>query len=75
LRPRALRLASPVLTLHVAMGLSFLGIAAVLVLVTGLVGGRSWVLAWPAASLLVVGVGYVGVGAVVTGKRTNGTFT
>ena len=57
------------------MGLSFLGIAAVLVLVTGLVGGRSWVLAWPAASLLVVGVGYVGVGAVVTGKRTNGTFT
>jgi len=75
LRARALRLASPVLTLHVAMGLSFLGIAVVLVLVTGLVGGRSWVLAWPASSLLVVGLGYVGLGAVVTGKRPNGTFT
>ncbi|HEX6240336.1 MAG TPA: hypothetical protein VFZ61_05565 [Polyangiales bacterium] len=63
------------LTLHLAMGLSFLGIALGLVLVTGLVGGRSWVLAWPATSLLVVGFGYVGLGAAVTGKRGNGTFT
>lgn len=72
---RARRLVSPVLTLHVAMGLSFLGIAALLVLVTSLVGGRSWVLAWPAISLMVVGLGYVGLGAAVTGKRSNGTFT
>lgn len=63
------------LTLHVAMGLAFLGIAAALALVTSLVGGRSWVLVWPATSLLVVGLGYVGLGAVVTGKRATGTFT
>lgn len=57
------------------MGLAFLGIAAALVLVTSLVGGRSWVLTWPAASLVLVGLGYMGLGASVTGKRSNGTFT
>lgn len=72
---RQLTTAFPVLTLHLAMGLAFCGIALVLALVPGLFGGRTWLLTWPALSLLVVGVGYVWLGPVVLGKRSNGTFT
>lgn len=71
---RALTRAFPVLTLHLAMGAAFLVIAALLAVVPGLFGGRTWLLAWPAASLIVVGVGYMGVGPRVMGKRPNGTF-
>jgi hypothetical protein len=71
---RQLTTVFPVLTLQLAMGLSFCGIALVLALVPGLFGGRTWLLAWPALSLLVVGVGYVWLGPLMIGKRPNGTF-
>ena len=64
----------PVLTLHLAMGVAFFCIAAVLGLVTSLFGGRTWFLLWPAFSLVVIGLGYVWLGPWVTGKRENGTF-
>jgi protein-tyrosine phosphatase len=71
---RQLTIAFPVLTLHLAMGLAFCGIALALAVVPGLFGGRTWLMAWPALSMLWVGVGYVWLGPVVIGKRTNGTF-
>jgi protein-tyrosine phosphatase len=72
---RQLTTAFPVLTLHLAMGLAFCGIALALALVPGLFGGRTWLLVWPALSLLLVGLGYVRLGPGVIGKRPNGTFT
>lgn len=65
----------PVLTLHLAMGVAFLCIAAALGLVPHLFGGRTWFLLWPAFSLVVIGLGYVWLGPWVTGKREDGTFT
>jgi protein-tyrosine phosphatase len=64
----------PVLTLHLAMGASFLCIAAALGAVSSWLGGRALFLVWPAAALLLVGAGYVGLGSWVTGKRADGTF-
>ena len=65
----------PVLTLHLAMGGAFLCIAAALGAVSSWVGGRAWFLAWPACALVLVGLGYVGLGSRVTGKRPDGTFS
>lgn len=71
---RQLTTAFPVLTLHLAMGLAFCFIALALGVVPGLFGGRTWLLAWPALSLLWVGSGYVWLGPGVIGKRPNGTL-
>jgi protein-tyrosine phosphatase len=66
--------ARPALTLHLAMGLALLCIAAALGLVSSWLGGRAWFLAWPAGAMIVVGLGYVRLGPWVTGKRADGTF-
>jgi protein-tyrosine phosphatase len=48
-----------------------LGIAAFLTSATG--GGWTWLVAWPGISMLILGAGYLGIGACVFGKRRNGT--
>jgi hypothetical protein len=47
---------------HLALGLALFACAYLL-------GGPAWVLAWPAWSVMVVGAGYLGLGARVFGKR------
>ena len=37
-------------------------------------GGPAWIVAWPAISVLVVGVGYLGAGPRVFGKRLDGSL-
>jgi protein-tyrosine phosphatase len=48
------------------LGLYLVGLAAV-------VGGWTWLLAWPGASLLLVAVAFVGAGPRLFGKRPDGT--
>jgi len=37
-------------------------------------GGPAWIVAWPATSVIVVGVGYLGAGPRVFGKRDDGSL-
>ena len=62
----------PALTMHVAMGSMFLCLAILLGALSGVVGGFTWVLVWPALSLVVVGLGYVWLGPWVLGKQADG---
>ena len=71
---RRLTLWWPALTMHVAMGSMFLCLAILLGALSGVVGGFTWVLAWPAFSLVVVGLGYVWLGPWVLGKQADGTL-
>ena len=64
----------PALTMHLAMGSMFLCLAILLAALTGFVGGLTWVLVWPALSLVVVGLGYVWLGPWVLGKQRYGTL-
>lgn len=64
----------PVLTMHLAMGVMFLCLAVLFAALTGLVGGITWILVWPALSLVVVGLGYVWLGPWVLGKQPDGTL-
>lgn len=48
--------------IQIALGLALFGLAYV-------IGGPAWVLAWPASSVLIVGVAYLGPGPGVFGKR------
>src|SRR5690349_12836236 len=64
----------PALTMHVAMGSMFLCLAIFFGALTGFVGGLTWVLLWPALSLVVVGLGYVWLGPWVLGKQADGTL-
>jgi hypothetical protein len=52
---------------QIALGLGLLGSA-------GALGGPAWAVAWPAVAVLVVGVGYLGAGPAVFGKRADGTL-
>lgn len=71
---RQLTLWWPALTMHLAMGSMFLCLAILLGALTGFVGGLTWVLLWPALSLVVVGLGYVWLGPWVLGKQADGTL-
>ena len=71
---RQLTLWWPALTMHVAMGSMFLCLAILFGALTGFVGGLTWVLLWPALSLVVVGLGYVWLGPWVLGKQPDGTL-
>lgn len=51
----------------------YLGVATALVAAALLVGGAAWILAWPAAALVLVSVGYLGAGPGVLGKRADGS--
>lgn len=62
------------LTMHLAMGIVFLCLAVLFAASVGWFGGITWVLVWPAFSLIVVGSGYVWVGPGVIGKRPDGTI-
>lgn len=53
--------------MQVALGLALLACAAWL-------GGAAWVLAWPAIAVTTVGLGYLGLGPGVFGKRPDGTI-
>lgn len=53
--------------LQVLLGAGLLGAAYV-------VSGPAWVVAWPALSVTVVGLGYLGLGPGVFGKRADGTI-
>jgi len=64
----------PALTMHLAMGVMFLCLAILFAALTGFVGGLTWVLVWPAFSLVVVGLGYVWLGPWVLGKQPDGTL-
>ncbi|MDB4974181.1 MAG: uncharacterized protein JWN48_2522 [Myxococcaceae bacterium] len=64
----------PALTMHMAMGSMFLCLAILLGALSGVVGGFTWVLVWPAVSLVVVGLGYVWLGPWVLGKQADGTL-
>jgi protein-tyrosine phosphatase len=64
----------PVLTIQLAMGVMYLCIAILFGALTGFVGGAAWILAWPACSLVVVGLGYVWLGPWVLGKQSDGTL-
>jgi protein-tyrosine phosphatase len=73
-RLQALTTSWPVLTMHLAMGVMFLLLAIVFGALTGFVGGVTWVLLWPALSLLAVGVGYVWSTPWMLGKQSDGTL-
>jgi protein-tyrosine phosphatase len=62
------------LTMHLAMGVLFLCLATLFAALMGYFGGITWVLAWPAFSLIVVGLGYVKLGPWVLGKQPDGTL-
>jgi protein-tyrosine phosphatase len=64
----------PMLTMHLAMGVLFLCIAVLFAALTGYFGGITWLLVWPAFSLIVVGLGYVWLGPWVLGKQEDGTL-
>lgn len=53
--------------LQVLLGAGLIGAAYV-------VSGPAWVVAWPALSVSVVGLGYLGLGPRVFGKRDDGTI-
>ncbi len=53
--------------LQVLLGAGLIGAAYV-------VSGPAWVVAWPALSVSVVGLGYLGLGPRVFGKREDGTI-
>jgi protein-tyrosine phosphatase len=65
----------PVLTMHLAMAMLFLFVAAFFAALTGFVGGLTWILAWPAVSLVVVAFAYVHAGPAVLGKQSDGTLS
>jgi protein-tyrosine phosphatase len=65
----------PVLTMHLAMSLLFVGVAVTFAALTGFVGGLTWILAWPAVSLIVVAFGYMHAGPAVLGKQADGTLS
>ena len=54
--------------------ITFAILAAVLLIDAAHVGGWAWLLAWPAASFLVVAVAYAGAGPGPLGKRPGGTI-
>jgi protein-tyrosine phosphatase len=71
---RTLTRTYPVLTLHVAIGAVFSILAVAFAIVTGALGGLTWVLAWPAVSLGLISLGYLWLGPGVVGKRSDGTL-
>jgi hypothetical protein len=52
---------------QIALGAGLFGAAGVL-------GGPAWVVAWPATAVFVVGLGYLGLGPGVFGKRADGSL-
>ncbi len=52
---------------QVVLGLGLLASA-------GALGGPAWALVWPAIAVLVVGLGYLGIGPRVFGKRADGSL-
>ncbi len=73
-RIRQLTAIWPMLTMHLAMGVFFLCLATFFAALMGHYGGMTWLLAWPAFSLIVVGLGYVWLGPWVLGKQADGTL-
>ena len=73
-RLRAITTSWPVLTMHLAMGVMFLCVATLFGALTGFVGGVTWILMWPALSLIAVGLGYVWGGPWILGKQSDGTL-
>jgi protein-tyrosine phosphatase len=65
----------PVLTMHLALALLFVCVAVLFAALTGFVGGLTWILVWPAFSLIVVAFGYVYAGPWVLGKQPDGTLS
>ena len=65
----------PVLTMQLAMGVAFLCLAVLFAALTGRYGGLTWLLLWPALSLVAVGLGYVWLGPRVLGKQADGTLS
>ncbi|MFM2415955.1 MAG: hypothetical protein RL385_678 [Pseudomonadota bacterium] len=72
---RTLTAAYPVLTLHAAIGAVFFSLSGAFAAVTGTLGGRAWLLAWPASSLAIISAGYLWLGPWVVGKRKDGTLS
>ncbi len=64
----------PALTMHLAMAVLFLCVAAVFAALTGFVGGLTWILVWPTFSLVIVAYGYLVAGPAVLGKQADGTL-
>jgi protein-tyrosine phosphatase len=58
----------------VKYGILFLIVSGVFAYYGYLIGGWGWLLWWPALSFLIVACGYLGLGAKIFGKRTNGTI-
>ncbi|GAB4203469.1 MAG: hypothetical protein OHK0013_17600 [Sandaracinaceae bacterium] len=52
---------------QVALGVGLFGAA-------GALGGAAWVVAWPAIAVVIVGLGYLGLGPSVFGKRPDGSL-
>lgn len=73
-RLRAITTSWPVLTMHLAMGVMFLCVATLFGALTGFVGGVTWILMWPALSLITVGLCYVWGGPWILGKQSDGTL-
>lgn len=53
--------------LQIALGFLLLGVAASM-------RGVMWAMVWPATAVIVIGLGYLGLGPSVFGKRRNGTL-
>jgi protein-tyrosine phosphatase len=55
-------------------GVLFLLVGGVFAFWANRIGGAGWLLFWPATSFMLVGLGYLGLGARVFGKRGDGTL-
>jgi protein-tyrosine phosphatase len=64
----------PVLTMQLAMAMLFLCVAGCFAALTGFVGGLTWILVWPAFSLVIVAIGYLRADPSVLGKQADGTL-
>jgi protein-tyrosine phosphatase len=64
----------PVLTMPLAMAVLFWCVAAFFAALTGFVGGLTWILVWPAFSLVIVAFGYFRGDPSVLGKQADGTL-
>ena len=58
----------------VKYGILFLIVSGVFAYYGYLIGGWGWLLWWPALSFSTVACGYLGLGAKIFGKRTDGTI-
>ncbi len=59
---------------RIRFGWAQISLGAVLLARAAWPGGLAWIVAWPAIAVIAVGIGYLGLGPGVFGKRAHGTL-